>query len=1001
MPVQRQTLNIPFAQGLDTKNDPWQINPGNFLVLENALFQRGNALRKRTGFEPLTSLPSGANATTLTTYKNNLTAIGESLYAFSDASDQWINKGRMQPVSLATQSTARTAYSITVVDSCVSINELVCTTFLDGDGVWKYTITSFVTGETLVNVTNMPTGATQCRVHQLGNFFVITYQKAGAPNNLSYIAIPIASITSVVGPTNLSVNVGAVPTGYDAHIINNELYVAWNDGANIRVTKLSANLQQGATYTIAGYTATRVSVTGYQPSVGLPTVWVTAYNGGNAFSWNLNSALSTASAAFQTMTGVTSTEITSVANATGLTLFYQVTNTYTFSAQRTDFIRKVTCTVGGVVGAPVTIQRDAGLGSEAFYYNDRIYLLVTHNGVNQPTYFLIDSDGNIVAKLAYSNGAGYCTTQVLPSAYLLGDKVSIAYLYKTLVIPVNKSQGITAPNGVYAQIGTNLVTFNMSKQNIETEELAQVLALSGGYVWMYDTVKPVELGFHMWPDEITATYTSPGGSMSAQQYYYQITYEWTDGQGLIHRSAPSIPLGVNITTGGANHVVTLNIPTLRFTAKDAVNNVRIVIYRWSTAQQVYYQVTSITSPLLNNDAVDSVTYLDTQSDAQILGNNILYTTGGVVENIAPPATSLVTTFNNRMFVVSDEDRNTIWYSKQVLASTPIEFSDLFTIYVAPTSTAQGDPGAITAIASMDDKLIVFKSNTIYYITGNGPDITGANNDFSDPVFITGTVGCINANSIVYTPNGIFFQSNKGIWVLNRNLTTEYVGAPVEGYNAIPVADGLMVPDTNEVRLSIEPGVSMAVYNGRHALLNANGDVLLQSPSGYVDGASAGLILMYDYYYQQWGTFRVKSGPVQFAFVSAWMSLAGIQGFERAQWMTILGRYMSPHKLAVSIAYDYNDSPSQSLVLTSQNWSPAYGVDPLYGNGSPYGGPGNVEQWRVFFNQQKCQSFQLRINEIFDPQYATVAGSGVQLTGINLIVGLKSTYNRMSAAQQRS
>jgi len=49
MPVQKQTLSRPFALGLDTKNDPWQINPGNFLLLENAIFQRGNALKKRSG----------------------------------------------------------------------------------------------------------------------------------------------------------------------------------------------------------------------------------------------------------------------------------------------------------------------------------------------------------------------------------------------------------------------------------------------------------------------------------------------------------------------------------------------------------------------------------------------------------------------------------------------------------------------------------------------------------------------------------------------------------------------------------------------------------------------------------------------------------------------------------------------------------------------------------------------------------------------------------------
>jgi hypothetical protein len=238
-------------------------------------------------------------------------------------------------------------------------------------------------------------------------------------------------------------------------------------------------------------------------------------------------------------------------------------------------------------------------------------------------------------------------------------------------------------------------------------------------------------------------------------------------------------------------------------------------------------------------------------------------------------------------------------------------------------------------------------------------------------------------------------------MLNRNLTTEYVGAPVEGYNAIPVTDGLSIPNTNEVRMSIEPGVSMAVYNGLHALLNANGEVLLEEPDQFIDGGNAGLMLMYDYYYQQWGTFNVKQGPVTFAIKTAWFNLAGVQGFERAQWMTILGKYYSPHKLAITVAYDYNDSPSQSLVLTSQNYSEPYGNDPLYGNGSPYGGPGNVEQWRVFFNQQKCQSFQLRIDEIFDPQYGTTPGFGVQLTGINLVLGLKSSYPRVTAQQQRS
>ena len=991
MPVNKQTLNIPFAMGLDTKNDPWQINPGNFISLENAIFQKGNALKKRNGFSALAPVPAGANATTLTTYKNNLTAIGNALYAYSGESQQWVDKGRIQPISLSTESTVRTAYSISGIDSAVSENGLVCTVFIDGDGVSKYTITSKITGETLVNVIaiDQANSANTARVHTLGNYFIITFFRSGG--RLSYISIPSTNITSVAAPVDIA---GGATTAHDAHVINNTMYISWTDGANTVIRYLAANLTFSPTRTLLGTTGTRISVTGY-----LPTIWVTVYNNLSIYILSVDNLLAGNLTLQTTVPVLVGTQITSIADATKVTILQQVTNTYTFSAQRTDYIQKITRTLAGVTSGPTVIHRDVGLGSEAFIYNDVLYFLGTQDGTNQPTYFLIDEDGNEVAKLAYSNGAGYITTQVLPAISIAGNIVSVAYLYKTLVIPVNKSQGVSAPNGVYAQIGGNLVTFDMSRQNVETEELAQTLTVSGGFVWMYDTVQPVELGFHMWPDEIVATQSNSTGTLSNQQYYYQVTYEWTDGQGNIHRSAPSIPVGVNLTA--PNDTITLNIPTLRFTAKDSVNQVRIVIYRWSQAQQIYYQVTSIASPLLNNSSVDSVQYIDTQADSSIIGNNIIYTTGGVVENIAPPATSAITTYTNRLFIVSDEDRNTIWYSKQVLASTPVEFSDFFTIYVAPTSTAQGDPSQITTIAAMDDKLIIFKRNTIYYVTGNGPDITGANNDFSDPVFITSTVGCTNPNSIVYTPQGIFFQSNKGIWLLNRNLTTEYIGAPVEAYNQLPVSDGLAIPNTNEVRMSVEPNISMAIYNGVNTLLTPSGDVVQERAGVYVDEANAGLMLLYDYYYKQWGTFRILPGPVQFSFVTAWMSLAGLQGFERGYWVNLLGHYYSPHKLNVSICYNYNDSPAQTVLCASQNWSPDYGNDPIYGDGSPYGGPGNVEQWRIFLTQQKVQTFQLRISEIFDPQYGTAPGFGVQLSGINFVVGLKSSYPRVTAQQQRS
>lgn len=53
--------------------------------------------------------------------------------------------------------------------------------------------------------------------------------------------------------------------------------------------------------------------------------------------------------------------------------------------------------------------------------------------------------------------------------------------------------------------------------------------------------------------------------------------------------------------------------------------------------------------------------------------------------------------------------------------------------------------------------------------GNGPDATGANSDYGDPTLITSDVGCINDNSVVIMPQGLMFQSAKGIYLLDQSL----------------------------------------------------------------------------------------------------------------------------------------------------------------------------------------------------------------------------------------
>ena len=115
---------------------------------------------------------------------------------------------------------------------------------------------------------------------------------------------------------------------------------------------------------------------------------------------------------------------------------------------------------------------------------------------------------------------------------------------------------------------------------------------------------------------------------------------------------------------------------------------------------------------------------------------------------------------------------------------------------------------------------------------------------------------------------------------------------------------------------------------------------------------------------------------------------------RAYQLYLLGVYYSPHKLNVSVAYDYNPSPTQTSVIIPKNYAAPWGGEQLWGSGSAWGGPGNIEQWRVFLAHQKCESLQISVTETYDASIGAAAGAGFTLSGMNLVVGMKSGYPRL-------
>ena len=1026
MALQKQAVNINFGQGLDLKTDPFQLGPGKFLSLQNTIFTKGGLLQKRNGFDTITNI---AGSSTITTFANNLVSISNSLQAYSQETNTFVNSGLIEPLILSTQSMVRSATSQTTVDIAIAQNGLACEVWFDEDANSYYQVSDPTTGQAIVPKVQI-TSATDVsanlpRVFSVSNYFIITFiSTVAGTTSLRYIAVPINRPSAALAPVTVSSQVhapsgpfSAVYDGVSAHLSPDILYLAWagsDSGGAIRICTISSSLQVSSATVLSSVTADLLSCAF---DAVTQRFWVTFYNASSAFvhAFAFSQSLVAIMGNTAVITSATAAEISTAVNNNVLHVFMEQENTYSYAPHAiTDYIFHDTLTLSGSTGTPGTgsiILRGVSLASKAAYCaNGNFYVLASYAQQYQPTYFLIDQAGNIVSKLAYSNGVGLAATQVLPqlipSGTAANPTLQVGYLYQDLLAAAN-TQGVVNPAGltpspaaIYSQTGINLATFVLSNP-IYTSEIGSSLQLGAGFEWMYDGVKPVEHGFHVWPEDITCVWSATGGSMAAKPdgstntsaYYYKVCYEWTDGQGLIHRSADSIPVAVTTTGSGTAGSVTVNVPYARLTYKTN-NKIRIVIYRWSVAQQSYFRVTSITNPILNNPAADSVAYVDTLADASILGNDLIYTTGGVVANIAAPGSIARTLFDDRAWIVDAEDQNLLWFSKQVIENTPVEFSNQFTLYVAPTTGAQGSTGPITALAPMDDKLVIFKRDAIYYINGSGPDITGANNQYSQAIFVTSTVGTDNPASIVFTPMGLMFQSDKGIWLLGRDLSTQYIGAPVEGFNGQTVTSAITIPGTNQVRFTLNNNftlmydyyyqqwgsfintnaISSTIYQGLHTYLDPYGNIYQETPGAYLDGAN----------------------PVLIQFTTSWFNLAGLQGYERFYDFLLLAQYISPHFLVVQIAYDYGSALQQSIIQPN-NYTGPYGSDQLFGQTTPFGGPGSLEQWRIHTQRQTCQSFQISVQEVFNPAFATVPGAGFTMSGLDLTVGLKKGRRPIKAA----
>lgn len=1035
MPLQKESVTFNFDQGVDTFVDPNQLPIGKFDSLQNCVFvQAGGqgSLNKRNGYQNLTSIDSQSSY--LATYSNGLVSVSNTQFkSYSPTLNSWPSIAPVTPLQLHVNPLIRNAYSQTAFDLNIS-GGLVCVAYLEnasfGSGSagvrQRYAVIDINTGQALLGPTTITSTmgtvsqTSISRVFSIGSQFAIftgvpvTSSGSFIIGSSTFGAIQYLSVNqntlAVTSPTIVTKKYSTQTTGtasqfngFDGVVSSNTLFLSWYAGSasgksGIMATSFNTSLAQGTTTSVTQSNGAVSCLSLCSDNVGpSPSrLWNTyiSWDGTNSALTNVGTAVTdyslnlisscnffNQSVVFLLADGYSN--LASFAVNGTMTFFLGTTNKFgTPTQRRLESVYQLKTGLNFVdytITVPAQPQvSNLGLGSKPVVIGSDSYWVATFNSTYQSTYFLMNSASAIISKFSNGNGGGFYNSDV-PQIQAIGSSLFIGYLNKESISNVNKATNVSSQTqlaGVYAQTGINLGTFSFTANGISSIETANNLHLSGGQLYHFDSQGLDELNFNMYPDfvDINVSNTSLLGRMTPQSYFYSAVYEYTDNKGNIFRSAPSIPVNATIASGHA--VAIVYVPTYQATLKNKTL-IRVTIYRWSAGQQVYYQTTSQTNPLTNTDnygnLLNYISFVDTNSDADILGNNIIYTNGGVVEDDGPPASSALTMFDDRMWLIDAEDQNLLWFSKQIIEGTPVEFSGLLTYFVPPTTATGAPTGPVRSFAPMDDKLILFKEQTIYYIGGSGPDNTGANNQYSPtPIFVTSGVGCSNQSSVVLTPMGLMFQSgSKGIWLLKRDLSVQYVGKDVISYATANVLSACLIPNTNHVKFTLDSGITLlfdylvgqwgvdtlngqsaTIYNGLHTFLNNTGSVYQENPGSYLDGTQA----------------------VVMQFQTGFLNPSGLQGYQRTYKAYVLGNYISGNTYTLGIAYDFNSSVLQTATITPTN---------TIGSGS------QVEQWVVNFQRQQCQSFQLTFNEVS----SGTAGAGLSLSGINLVYGRKKTFPR--------
>lgn len=989
MALQTATIPVAFGKGLDTKTDSKYVVAGKMLQLQDAVFTQAQQIDKRNGYIQLpTAIAGGGNLVAPTMVKaleNELVCADSGLlYSYSPSSSAWINKGSYVSTAVTSSKLSTSQYAQSNATSATLGNYTLYAWLEDHyDPITDvstygtaYTIVDNSNGVTILppvqaslappmTTLNLPRACVSA-----GTNLALFYDDGTATQVLVF-TITGGSVTALgLHPSNYPLwDTANTPTG---------VAIVLNSSGHLTVETLDSTFTATGSVNLTSPGVIETATIETDPVTGNYWVFWAVVNGGSSLLYYavLSPSLAILAGPF---TASVNTPVTQVVAFKTSPTQYKALYTYSNAAvvASTFSTAGILCNFNGTTSLDGFQALGLGLQSKTFNIGGTEYVTMAYQSkvANPVTNVVVGSPQNslfLVVANAIAPAEQNLGLQVAQFQY--GSTVRTPTFSSAMSRPLVNGSTATFPSQfmysveavplrTYDLSGINIVKFDFASPDLNQAVIAnRNMVLNGGKLWHYDGIAISELGFSIYPEVVSATRVGAGNVASGKYGYYAVL-QWNDAKGDLHQSAPSVQLPY--TSTGDEVTVVVKIPYL--TSK--IGPVSLALFRTSANTNTAYLLAR--QQLLGGAFV--YTFDDNYSDANVIGNDALYTNGGVLENIVPPPSVAVKVHSNRLWLIDSESPNTLWYSKSLTPGIGISFSDLLTVEV---NSVGGD---CKALASMDDKLVIFEERQPLVMGGDGANDAGSGSTLTPPQPVPSDTGAVGSKGLETFPMGVLFKSAKGIYLLTRSLEVKYWGMEVEKYNSQTITSALIMPSRNQIRFLCSSGLTLVydyimaqwatftnhigcssdVWKGNYVYVRMDGTIYQEVPGFYLDNTT----------------------PYAPLLQTAWLNMGEIQGYHRARLFELLGNFTngttSGHGITVQAAYDFDPTNTTTPVtydLTALT-TPSY-------------------QYREFLERQKCDSITLTIQEVVTGDSAEF----ITFTDLSFEAGVKKGPSKLQKSQ---